>query len=474
MNDLYLEFAQSKMGKNIFDTLNLPQPPQLLRDSESCLSAPTGRILLASMKNGAAMKQVISALNVDGISLCEPNFSESADLKLFSPIESDDLRLEKLNLRSNSNQKFKHLVLDLTSLKTTEDLKGLYLFFKFALKRLKANGRIVLIASRAQNESNPALKVIEGGIGGFVRSLAKELGRKGATCNAIYLDKGTESKIKAALFYFLSDKSAFVTGQGLKLGKSTGLARKIDWEKPLSGKTALVTGAAQGIGAETAQQLARDGAQVVCLDIPANLKKLEKLCQGINGHPLAIDLSEPDASSQVSSIIASQLGVIDIVVHNAGITRDKTLQNMPEHFWDQVLTINLERIMQINQVLLSRNLIADKGRIVCVSSISGIAGNFGQTNYACSKAGVAAYVEALASQLENGITINAVAPGFIETAMIKKMPAMTLYMARRSNTFSQGGFPTDVAEAICLFSHPASQAISGNVLRVCGQNIVGK
>jgi 3-oxoacyl-[acyl-carrier protein] reductase len=213
---------------------------------------------------------------------------------------------------------------------------------------------------------------------------------------------------------------------------------------------------------------------VVAIDLPAKEAQLRQLSQQIGGHTQCLDLGEPNAANQLVGSLCSQLGVIDILVHNAGITRDKTLRKMPEPFWDQVLDIDLGKILQINQQLLAQEVFNPRGRIVCVSSIAGIAGNFGQTNYACAKSALAGYVEAAARSSENGMTFNAVAPGFIETEMTAAMPFLSRELGRRVNTLHQGGLPVDVAEAIALFCHPAAQALNGNVLRVCGQSLLGR
>ena len=154
----------------------------------------------------------------------------------------------------------------------------------------------------------------------------------------------------------------------------------------------------------------------------------------------------------------------DIVVHNAGITRDRTLARMSDDEWDSVLAVNLESIERINAAL------TDVSRIVCVSSMSGIAGNRGQANYATSKAGVIGIVEAGAP---DGSTINAVAPGFIETRMTAAMPLATREAGRRMNSLSQGGLPVDVAETIAWMASPGSAGVNGNVVRVCGQSLIG-
>jgi len=474
MNDVYLKLASSQMGKSIIEALNLPKPSALIRTPDEPLSQPSGRVLIAAGKNNFAYSHIIKALEIETVKLHTPQFANKPG-SLFAQYAGGKNApyINKVNLENLGVQRFKSIVFDASGLKTPDELKAIYLFFNPVIRNLKSNGKIVIVGHTPQKTDSPEQAAAQSALIGFTKSVAKEIGKKGATCNLIQLDKGSERKIKAALYYLLSPKSSFVTGQSLALTKPRSSARKIDWQAPLTGKTAIVTGAAQGIGEETARVLARDGATVICLDIPANQGLLKKLASDIDGHSLAIDLGASDAAEQIMNTIGSQLGVIDIIVHNAGITRDKTLAKMPEHFWNQVIDINLQKITQINQLLLDKKAFNTRARIVCISSISGIAGNFGQTNYACSKAGIVGYVKALSQIAENGLTINAVAPGFIETKMTQQIPFVTREVGRRTNSLSQGGLPLDVAEAVSFFCHPASQALNGNVLRVCGQNLLG-
>ena len=165
---------------------------------------------------------------------------------------------------------------------------------------------------------------------------------------------------------------------------------------------------------------------------------------------------------------------LDVLVHNAGVTRDRTIAKMPQERWQELMDINLSSEERINDAILERGLLAGNGRIVCVSSMAGIAGNPGQTNYAASKAGVIGMVQALASPLAAvGVTINAVAPGFIETAMTGAMPLGPREAGRRLNSLRQGGLPVDVAETIAWLASPASTGVNGNVIRVCGQSLLG-
>jgi 3-oxoacyl-[acyl-carrier protein] reductase len=161
-------------------------------------------------------------------------------------------------------------------------------------------------------------------------------------------------------------------------------------------------------------------------------------------------------------------------VNNAGITRDKTIARMQPGQWDSVLDVNLSSQERLNDVLLERDLIPGGGRLIGVSSINGIAGTRGQTNYATSKAGVIGLVQSMAPAVAGrGITVNAVAPGFIETPMTAKMPMMLREAGRRMNSMTQGGLPVDVAETIAWLASPASAGVTGNVVRVCGQSLLG-
>ena len=156
------------------------------------------------------------------------------------------------------------------------------------------------------------------------------------------------------------------------------------------------------------------------------------------------------------------------------MTHDRTIAKMPEERWAQLMEINLSSEERINDALLDGKLLNANGRIVGVSSMAGIAGNNGQTNYATSKAGVIGMVESMAPELaKREATINAVAPGFIETQMTAAMPIGPREAGRRLSSLSQGGLPVDVAETIAWFASPASTGVNGNTVRVCGQSLLG-
>ena len=217
---------------------------------------------------------------------------------------------------------------------------------------------------------------------------------------------------------------------------------------------------------------ARDGATVVGLDIPPAMEDLRQVATEIGGaEPLGLDITAEDAPEQIAAALSDG---VDVVVHNAGVTKDRTIAKMPEERWTQLMEINLSSEERINDTLLDAKLLRPNGRIVGVSSMAGIAGNNGQTNYAASKAGVIGMVESMAPELaKRKATINAVAPGFIETKMTAAMPIGPREAGRRLSSLSQGGLPVDVAETIAWLASPASTGVNGNVVRVCGQSLLG-
>jgi len=186
------------------------------------------------------------------------------------------------------------------------------------------------------------------------------------------------------------------------------------------------------------------------------------------------DVSDKKGLTKLIKDVQKGSETIDIVVNNAGITRDKTLARMDDKRWSSVIDINLSAIQRITEALVDKKVLKVGGRVICISSINGIAGCFGQTNYSTSKSGVIGYVEAMDKPLaRRKITINAIAPGFIETQMTQAIPFLSREIGRRINSLSQGGQPEDVAEAVALFASPASAGLRANTLRVCGQNLVG-
>jgi 3-oxoacyl-[acyl-carrier protein] reductase len=371
-----------------------------------------------------------------------------------------------------AGESFKALVFDATGIASSEQLKEAWSFFHPRLRQVRDSGRVIVLGIAPEACEDPVEAVAQRALEGLVRSIGKEV-RHGATAQLLYLHPGA-AEVESTLRFFLSPKSAYVSGQVVRIGDSVTAVDKVDWGQPLNGKVALVTGAARGIGAAIAEVLARDGAHVVGLDVPAQTDELNALTSRLSGSALTVDITDEAAPATIADHLLEHHDGVDVIVHNAGVTRDKTLGRMSAEQWDTVIGINLTAPHRIDKELFGREAVRSNGRVVCVSSISGIAGNAGQTNYATSKAGLIGMVQAYAPRLAKlGVTINAVAPGFIETQMTAAMPIATREVGRRMNSLAQGGLPIDVAEAIAWFASAGSAGVTGNIVRVCGQSLIG-
>jgi 3-oxoacyl-[acyl-carrier protein] reductase len=413
MADRYQQFVDSPPGRFMVRRLGLPQPTPLRRGPELF----DGPVLLGG---AGSLREVLARIGA--------RVEDRAD-------------------------RFDALIFDASRVASTRDLRDVYDFFQPAIRALAPSGRAIVVGT-GEGVAQRALE-------GFTRSLGKEV-RHGATAQLVYASP--DADLESTLRFLLSGRSAYVSGQVIRVRPAVKNAQD-DWERPLAGLAAAVTGASRGIGAAIAEVLARDGAHVICVDVPAQGEDLAAVANRVGGSALQLDITSDRAPGTLAERGA------DIVVHNAGITRDKTLARMDDDQWDSVLAVNLESIERINVALLERG---DVKRIVCVSSVSGIAGNRGQTNYATSKAGLIGVVEALAEPLaKRQATINAVAPGFIETQMTAAMPLATREAGRRMNSLAQGGLPVDVAETVAWFASPGSAGVNGNVVRVCGQSLIG-
>lgn len=462
MTDQYQAFAKSPIGKFVIKNLGLPSPTFLER-YDSATPVVKGAVLV-----GAAPGSTLTGSIAQVLANIHANSYAGNNAELQQAAAQAGLNLGAFN-QGDKESKFKVAIFDASGIQNSDDLKALYDFFNPIARQIQASGRVVIVGTTPESATSVKQAIAQRALEGFVKSVGKEF-KKGIAANLIYVDNGAEANLESALRFAISPRSAYVSGQVIRV--SHAATHDVDWTKPLAGKTAVVTGASRGIGEAIAHVLARDGAHVICLDVPQQQADLDRVAGEIGGSTLAIDITAADAGEKIKVAAAAQ-GGLDIIVHNAGITRDKTLANMKPELWDLVININLSAIERVNDYLLNNDGLNANGRIICVSSISGIAGNLGQTNYAASKAGVVGIVKYTAPTLSNGITINAVAPGFIETQMTAAIPFAIREAGRRMNSMSQGGLPVDVAETIAMFASTASTGLNGNVVRVCGQSLLG-
>ncbi len=240
----------------------------------------------------------------------------------------------------------------------------------------------------------------------------------------------------------------------------------------LDGKVALVTGASRGIGAETARRLAAQGAGVVVA--ARSVDKLEEVAEEIREYggrawPLALDLNQPEAISGALAELPEDFANVDILVSNAGITADNLLARMKLEEWESVLRVNLTASYALTRALLRGMLKRRQGRIILVSSVVGLMGNAGQTNYAASKAGLVGFAKSLAREVgSRGITVNVVAPGYVETAMTADLPEAARERLEESIVLGRLGTTADIASAVVYLASDEAGYQTGQVLNVSG------
>ncbi|MFC8938215.1 3-oxoacyl-ACP reductase [Streptomyces griseoincarnatus] len=434
MADRYLSFTGTAPGRFLTRRLGLPRPAPLRRWSAE-RPALDGELL--HLTAGASRLDLAPVLARTGLPTDEAAGKPAA------------------------------VVLDATGVRTVEDLDEVHAALHPVVRSVAESGRIVVLGApldSADHHQAAAQQALEG----FTRSLGKETGG-GRTVNLVRLTD--VSAAESTLRFLLSPKSAYVSGQVIAVGDEESPSPE-DADRPLTGRTALVTGAARGIGEAVAAALARDGAEVVVLDVPQAEEDARRVAERIGGSVLLLDMTAADAGARIAEALP---GGLDVLVHNAGITRDRRLVNMAKDRWSSVLDVNLGSVLRTTDALLEAGALRRDGRIVATASIAGIAGNAGQTNYGASKAGVTGFVRALAPRAlaGHGVTVNAVAPGFIETKMTAAVPLFIREAGRRMNSLAQGGLPVDVAETTAWFAHPGSGAVNGQVVRVCGQSLLG-
>ncbi|MGW6543755.1 3-oxoacyl-ACP reductase [Streptomyces massasporeus] len=446
MADRYLRLTGTAPGRFLTRRLGLPQPAALTRWSAERPALDGGLLHLTAGRSALDLAPVLARTGI-------------------GPAGSDRTAA---------------VVLDATGVRDVEALAEVHAALHPALRSVASSGRVVVLGAPldpADHHQAAAQQALEG----FTRSLGKEIGR-GRTVNLVRLTDAAAAE--STLRFLLSPKSAYVSGQVIEVGadRETAAGQEpsaadrdrplSDPDRPLSGRTALVTGAARGIGEAVAETLARDGARVVVLDVPQAGQDARRVAERLGGTALLLDMTSADAGARIAEALPDGL---DLLIHNAGITRDRRLVNMPAERWISVLEVNLASVLRTTDALLKDGTLKRGGRIVATASIAGIAGNAGQTNYGASKAGVVGLVRSLAPRAldEHGVTVNAVAPGFIETKMTAAVPLFIREAGRRMNSLAQGGLPADVAETTAWLAHPASGAVNGQVVRVCGQSLLG-
>lgn len=443
MTDRLLSLAQQRWSAPLLRALGLPQPQPLRRRAPGAWQRRelAGRRLRLLAAAPSALAPRLQA------------WAEACGLVL-----------------SGEDESAQALLLDLSDASRIDQLQALRALAQPAVRGLARGARVLVLAPPLDPAAGPEAAAVAAALRGFVRALGKELGRRGASANLLALEAGADTAaIEAALDFFLGDGSAYVSGQVLHLPSAVAGAGE-----GFRGALAVVTGAAGGIGAATVRRLAAEGVRVLCVDVPAAASPLQALAAAVGGDALGLDIASPAGVAQLAQAVAARGGA-SLLVHNAGITRDRSLARMSAAEWDGVLAVNLGAVLAIDAALDAAAALRPGAREICLASISGIAGNAGQTNYAASKAGLIGYVQARGAELgrRSGGGAFAVAPGFIETAMTRRMPWMLREAGRRLNALQQGGQPEDVAEAIAFLARPEAAAFSGQTLRVCGQSLLG-
>ncbi|MCB9687091.1 MAG: 3-oxoacyl-ACP reductase [Alphaproteobacteria bacterium] len=476
MSDLLLQISTNKRARKLVTTLGLPLPmPEKLARGDgpweerpladravvvwTAADSPIGEVLASTLTEAGAEPWLVAdaaALGpwkVAGEAWGRPPHVADADTVAVAPARPWAL------------------VFDATTLKTPADLRHVYDFFHPRIKSLSKSGRLLVIGRTPESASDDAQAAAFRALEGFVKSAGREIGRVGATANLLLVDPGAEDRLPPVVRFMLSVRSTYVSGQPLRVTKKCR-ATQVRAVRPLEGKVALVTGAARGIGSSIAETFAREGAQVIVLDRPDDDAPGSEVARKVGGVFLGVDVTDPGAADTIAAFVKEKYGKLDVIVHNAGITRDRTLAKLSPEWWDLTLEVNTNAVLRLTEGL--EPVLGKDARLVCLSSIAGIAGNVGQTNYSASKAAIIGFVQSAAPRLaRKGIAINAIAPGFIETRLTDAIPVATREVARRLCNLGQGGLPVDIAEVATFLASPGAHGISGQVLRVCGGSFVG-
>jgi 3-oxoacyl-[acyl-carrier protein] reductase len=450
--DPLIDYAAGRFTGPLLRRLGLPAPRSLSREEGAFrVDALKGRsVVMGGLEAGYALgsaKQVLERMGASVSLAHDGSTAQRVDVAVF----------------------------DATGCREVDSLRALYAFWSPLIRQLASCARLLVLAEVPGEAANPRERAAACAVDGFVRSLAKEVGRTGSTANLLRVSRSAVARLEGPVRFLCTHRSAYVSGQSVGVSDQARLAAEVKRGSPgLSGTLAVVTGAARGLGAATVVRLAEEGARVLCIDVPSAREPLHTLAKRVGGLALELDITAPNAGSRLVEVVRHSGSAIDVLVHNAGITRDRTLANMSDAEWNAVMAVNVKAVIELDGAIDAAHLLRDDAREICLSSITGIAGNFGQANYAASKAALIGYVSARADALApRGITVNGVAPGFIETEMTQKMPLLIREAGRRLNALSQGGQPRDVAEMVCFLASPEAVGVTGQTLRVCGQALLG-
>ena len=240
--------------------------------------------------------------------------------------------------------------------------------------------------------------------------------------------------------------------------------------KPLQGEIALVTGASRGIGAAIADELAAQGATVIgTATTESGAAAIGARLAAQGGHGRALNVTEPGAVDALIDAVGKEFGAISILVNNAGITRDNLLMRMKDEDWQAILDTNLTSVYRTSKAVMRGMMKARKGRIINIASVIGVTGNAGQANYAAAKAGIIAFSKSLAKEIgSRGVTVNVVAPGFIDTDMTKDLPEDAKAAMLGQIALGRLGEPADIARAVAFLAGPSANYITGETLHVNG------
>ncbi|HEY5971354.1 MAG TPA: 3-oxoacyl-ACP reductase FabG [Pseudoxanthomonas sp.] len=240
--------------------------------------------------------------------------------------------------------------------------------------------------------------------------------------------------------------------------------------KTLQGEIVLVTGASRGIGAAIADELASQGATVIgTATSESGAKAIGERLAALGGHGRELNVTDPVAVEALIDAIGKEFGAISILVNNAGITRDNLLMRMKDEDWQAILDTNLTSVYRTSKAVMRGMMKARKGRIINIASVVGVTGNAGQANYAAAKAGIIAFSKSLAKEIgSRGVTVNVVAPGFIDTDMTKALPEESKNALIGQIALGRLGEPADIARAVAFLAGPSASYITGETLHVNG------